>query len=137
MTWLVAARVEFSAGHALRNYNGKCERPHGHNFQVEARIIGEKLDAATGILFDFSILKKLLARAVEPLDHADLNKVAPFDRINPSSENLARHIWEFLEKEIALDAGARARGARLERVTVSEKEGQEASYLGENCGNTG
>ena len=120
--WRLAVRSEFSSAHALRRYHGKCENPHGHNFSVEAVVEGNALTADTELLVDFSLLKRDLQSVLDTLDHKDLNSVPPFDRINPSSENLSRHIYQ------ALAPAAAARGVRLYSVTVGEKASQSATY---------
>ena len=76
----VTVEHKFSAGHSLRNYHGRCENIHGHNWKVEVEVAGEELDSA-GMLVDFLLLKKLINAAVDPLDHQFLNDVAPFDRV--------------------------------------------------------
>jgi 6-pyruvoyltetrahydropterin/6-carboxytetrahydropterin synthase len=120
--WRLAVRSEFSSAHALRRYRGKCESPHGHNFSVEAVVEGDALTPDTELLVDFSLIKRDLQSVLDTLDHKDLNGVPPFDRINPSSENLSRHIFQ------ALAPAATARGVRLFSVTVGEKASQSATY---------
>lgn len=124
--WRLAVRADFSAAHALRHYQGKCENPHGHNFMVEARVEGRTLDAKTGILLDFGILKRALANILAPLDHVDLNATPPFDEINPSSENLAKHIGGELERFLAENCPG---AVRLRSVSVSEKPTQTAVWF--------
>jgi 6-pyruvoyltetrahydropterin/6-carboxytetrahydropterin synthase len=121
--WRLAVRDEFSAGHALRCYHGKCERLHGHNFSVEAVVEGDTLQPGTEFLADFSLLKRDLKAVLEELDHRVLNETPPFDRLNPSSENLARHIFR------RLAPAATERGVRLHSVTVGEKSAQSATYF--------
>lgn len=120
--WRLTVRSDFSAAHALRHYQGKCESPHGHNFSVEAVVQGETLSPDTELLVDFSLLKHDLKRVLELLDHKDLNATPPFDRINPSSENLSRFIFRNLAPFVA------ERGVRLHSVTVGEKAAQSATY---------
>ncbi|MCL1939198.1 MAG: 6-carboxytetrahydropterin synthase [Desulfovibrionaceae bacterium] len=121
--WRLAVRSDFSAAHALRHYQGKCESPHGHNFLVEAVVEGDSLTPDTELLLDFSLLKKDLKAVLDTLDHKDLNATPPFDRINPSSENLSRHIFKALAPLVA------ARGVRLHSLTVGEKAAQSATYF--------
>lgn len=121
--WRLAVRDEFSAAHALRHYQGKCEHIHGHNFSVEAVVEGEKLQGGTEFLLDFSVLKKMLKAVLETLDHKDLNKVPPFDLLNPSSENLSRHIYQQLAPLLV------PYSVRLHSVTVGEKAAQSATYF--------
>jgi len=89
----------FAAGHALRNYRGKCERVHGHNYRVQVAMEGPELDE-TGLLYDFTELKKQLRATSEYLDHQFLNELKPFDQINPSAENIAKFFYEQLQNEL-------------------------------------
>ena len=111
MSWTLKVRDTFSAAHYLKEYKGKCERIHGHTFQVEVAIRAQEL-GATGIGFDFTEIKKVLAEALP--DHALLNEVFPF---NPSAENIARHLFGELKKNYP-----------VESVTVWESEDASATY---------
>ncbi|MGH9558536.1 MAG: 6-carboxytetrahydropterin synthase QueD [Bryobacteraceae bacterium] len=88
----VTVEQTFAAGHALRNYKGKCENVHGHNFRVRATIEGERLDD-TGLLVDFIDVKNLMRSIIDRLDHVFLNDIAPFDLKNPSAENIAEYFY--------------------------------------------
>jgi 6-pyruvoyltetrahydropterin/6-carboxytetrahydropterin synthase len=89
----ITVQAGFSSGHFLRNYHGKCENPHGHNYRVLVTLIGEQLDPS-GLLLDFKLLKEILRPAVNYLDHQMINELEPFTTINPSAENLARYFYE-------------------------------------------
>ena len=89
----------FAAGHALRNYYGKCENVHGHNYRVQVAIEGNDVDE-NGLLYDFADLKKRVRATSEYLDHQFINDLKPFDRINPSAENIARFICEEVQKDL-------------------------------------
>ena len=93
----VSTQKTFAAGHALRNYHGKCENVHGHNYRVEVTVQGESLDSA-GLLVDFVELKRLMNAVIDRLDHQFLNDVPPFDVLNPSAENLARYFWDEISR---------------------------------------
>jgi len=108
----VTVEETFAAGHALRNYRGKCENVHGHNYRVQVTLEGAQLDEA-GLLVDFVELKKVLHGILDRLDHRFLNEVAPFDVLNPSAENMARHIFEELERGLDGQPGARIASVRL------------------------
>ena len=108
----------FAAGHALRNYHGKCENPHGHNYRCELTIRGEQLDEA-GLLADFVELKKTLHAVLDRLDHQWLNDVAPFDVLNPSAENMARHIFEGVRDKLVDKPGVRVASVRLWETDTS------------------
>ncbi len=115
---------EFSSSHQLRNYDGPCENLHGHNFTVEVVVEGENLDPEIEFLMDFKKLKELLKEILSSLDHVHLNETPPFDRVNPSSENLARHIYK--EMQSRLDP---YKHVSLCYVSVSEKPSSTAYYL--------
>lgn len=85
----------FSGAHRLREYEGKCESLHGHNWKVRAFVKAEELDRL-GMVIDFKLLKNALSEVTEKLDHTDLNAVPPFDKINPSAENLSKYIFDEL-----------------------------------------
>ena len=122
----VTVEHKFSAGHSLRNYHGRCENVHGHNWKVEVEVTGQELDSA-GMLVDFLLLKKLIDGAVDPLDHQFLNDVPPFDKVNPSAENIARHLHEELTKGLE---GANDRApVRISKVTVWETDDAAAVYF--------
>lgn len=90
----------FSAAHNLRHYRGKCEKLHGHNWKVELTLSGEKLDK-TGLLYDFVDLKKILREIISRLDHAYLNEIPAFRKLNPSSENIAKYICDNARRRIS------------------------------------
>ncbi len=85
----------FDAAHALHGYPGECRNLHGHTWDIEVVVRGSELDEV-GIVYDFKTLKTDLAAVLEPLDHAYLNDVPPFDELNPTAENLSRYIYESL-----------------------------------------
>lgn len=89
----------FAAGHALRNYHGKCENVHGHNYRVQVGIEGPELDE-NGLLYDFAELKRRLRATSEYLDHQFINDLKPFDEINPSAENIAKFICGEIQKDL-------------------------------------
>ena len=89
----------FSAAHNLINYKGKCEELHGHNWKIEIIVEGKKLDKA-GMLIDFKILKKFLKEILEVLDHKYLNELDFFKDKSPSSENIAKFIYENMNDKL-------------------------------------
>jgi 6-pyruvoyltetrahydropterin/6-carboxytetrahydropterin synthase len=96
----IVVEMDFDAAHALRGYQGKCERLHGHRFKVVAAVKGTILNDI-GLAYDFTVLKKLLGEILNRYDHINLNETMPFDRINPSSENIAAVVCEELKKKLA------------------------------------
>ncbi len=91
----VTVEAGFSSGHYLRNYKGKCENPHGHNYKVRVTLAGTELDEA-GLLLDFKLLKHVLRPVIERIDHMMLNDLEPFTVINPSAE---KHRQVFLRPD--------------------------------------
>jgi 6-pyruvoyltetrahydropterin/6-carboxytetrahydropterin synthase len=83
----------FAAGHALRNYHGKCENVHGHNYRCQVMVEGAELDDI-GLLVDFVELKKVVHGVLDRMDHQWLNDFPPFDKLNPSAENMAKFIYD-------------------------------------------
>ncbi len=113
---------EFAAAHYLRNYPGACEHPHGHNWKVEICVRAKELNKI-GIAIDFKDLKRHLKEVLKELDHQDLNKHPAFQDQNPSSENIARYIFEKMLEKLA------AYPIKLHRVTVCETQYSCVSYL--------
>jgi 6-pyruvoyltetrahydropterin/6-carboxytetrahydropterin synthase len=114
----------FSSGHFLRNYKGKCENPHGHNYKVSITLRGKELDAA-GLLLDFKDLKHVMAPVIERLDHQMLNDLEPFTEINPSAENLAKYFYDETNKQ--LEELTRGR-VRVKDCTIFETDTTTATY---------
>ena len=90
----------FDAAHYLRKYRGKCETVHGHRYKIVARVEAEKLDEA-GLAYDLARLKRQLREIIAPFDHACLNDVLPFNRIEPSCENIASTIYNELKLRLS------------------------------------
>ncbi|HKQ88802.1 MAG TPA: 6-carboxytetrahydropterin synthase QueD [Candidatus Acidoferrales bacterium] len=119
----VSVEAAFAAAHRLRGYQGKCEELHGHNYRVRLIVAGDQLDQI-GLLQDFTVLKRVLRGIVDKLDHKYLNELPPFDKMNPSAENLARFIHDEMVKQLAGQLGE----ASLASVTVWETDTAAATY---------
>ncbi|MCD6413147.1 MAG: 6-carboxytetrahydropterin synthase QueD [Elusimicrobia bacterium] len=115
----ISVKSFFSAAHFLKNYRGKCENLHGHNWEVTATISGENLK--NGLLMDFSALKRILKSLLARFDHKSLNELKEFKKINTTSENIARVIFLELKKQLPENVS-------LEEVAVSETPTNRASY---------
>ncbi len=110
----------FSSAHYLRGYKGKCESLHGHNWKVEVSVEKEELDKL-GMALDFKCLKAKLDKALDKLDHTCLNNIAYFKKVNPTSESIARYIYDRLEANVG----------GLKAVTVWESNTSRAAYYKE------
>ena len=118
----ISVEQHFDAAHYLRGYKGKCEALHGHRFQVIVTLKAEKLDE-TGMAYDFTVLKKQLGEITGRFDHSCLNDIAPFDKINPSSENIATTVYKELKKKLTKIPVV------LTRVEIRETPQNRAVYL--------
>ena len=114
-------KKSFSAAHLLKEIGGKCEELHGHNFLVEVSVAAESLNRE-GLLIDFRVVKGWTDEILERLDHKYLNELDYFKNITPSSEQIARFIYDRI--------GEKSRQAKitLSRVTVWESENSRVSY---------
>ena len=95
----IAVEGHFDAAHFLRGYKGKCEALHGHRYRVVARVSTPKVDNI-GLAYDFTELKQHLNGILSRFDHVCLNDIPPFDKINPSSENIATTIYNELKPKL-------------------------------------
>jgi 6-pyruvoyltetrahydropterin/6-carboxytetrahydropterin synthase len=115
--------TEFSAAHNLRNFGGKCEALHGHNWKVEVVVSGEELDGS-GVVLDFAEVKAATSEVMSEIDHRYLNELPFFIEHNPSAENIARYIFERLQEKITDER------VRVRRVAAWESQDACATYLG-------
>lgn len=125
LTMLLTRKAEFSASHvcadpaltpaqnqalygANANPNG-----HGHNYVLEVTIEGDP-DPVTGMVFDLRELKEIInEEVVDPMDHRFLNhEVPPFERVVPTTENIAIEIWKRLHGRLT-ESPARLKNVRL------------------------
>ncbi len=120
----VTVEAGFSSGHYLRDYHGKCENPHGHNYRVLVTLAGKELEP-NGLLLDFKILKNVLKPVVEYLDHHMINELEPFTTVNPSAENLAKYFFDQTEQHLATVTNGRV---RVKRSTIFETDTSQATY---------
>ena len=121
----VTVEAGFSSGHYLRNYRGKCENPHGHNYKVFVTLIGKDLDEA-GLLLDFKLLKQVMRPVVDRLDHQMINDLEPFKaELNPSAENLARYFYQETARQLHDMTAGRV---RVKDCTLYETDTSFARY---------
>ncbi len=109
--------ADFSSAHNLRGYKGKCEELHGHNWKVELTVGSKDLDK-TGMVLDFKFLKASLNKILDKLDHKYLNEIDYFKEVNPTSENIAKYIYDSLKSEVPV----------LVSITVWESDKARATY---------
>ncbi|HBR14240.1 MAG TPA: 6-carboxytetrahydropterin synthase QueD [Candidatus Omnitrophica bacterium] len=95
----LSIKGDMASAHFLRGYEGKCKNLHGHTWQIEVVIASRQLDRL-GMVADFAILKKQLKEFLSSLDHMCLNELAYFKDVNPTTENIARYVYEQYAKMI-------------------------------------
>ena len=120
---------DFAAAHFLRDYNGKCENLHGHNYKVYVHVEGNSLDKG-GMLLDFTLLKTALKEVLSKIDHTNLNEIADFDQ-NPSAERIAVYIYKNMLKvlsEKGLDL-SKSSNRKISKVDVFETDKNRARYI--------
>ncbi len=118
----ITVHSHFSGAHRLRYLHGKCETLHGHNWKVEASVVSNRL-GKEGVVIDFGILKQKVEKVLKPLDHTYLNDLPYFSETEPSSENIAKYIFDRLKRDLKGHSGI------LKKVTAWESETSSAAYL--------
>lgn len=111
----------FAAAHQLRGYMGKCERLHGHNWKVQAEVKANELNDI-GLAIDFKDLKTCLRSLLDQVEHHFLNEIPPFDKVNPSSENMAKWLYYQMGNKINSDR------VKVSRIVVWESDTAAAVY---------
>src|SRR5947207_12108714 len=117
----ISVDYTFAAGHALRDYKGKCENVHGHNYKLRVTIEGAALNS-TGLLIDFIDVRAAIKALADRLDHQFLNDLPPFDKVNPSAENIAKYFCDGLQSRI------QPQGVHVQAVTVWETDAASATF---------
>lgn len=119
--YILNVRSHYDSAHFLRDYHGKCERLHGHRYEVEAGLAFEEVGAG-GMAYDFTEVKRRLREITGELDHQNLNDLPPFQEIETSAENQARYIFEQLRERLGPE------GEHVLYVRVWETPNQWAQY---------
>ncbi|HUV40107.1 MAG TPA: 6-carboxytetrahydropterin synthase QueD [Planctomycetota bacterium] len=119
----LVVEAHFASAHRLREYDGNCERLHGHNWRIEVRLAGERLNDL-GMLCDFRDAKRIVREVTGRFDHRYLNDIPPFDELNPTTEHIARHLFDEVSKRLP-------DGVRAVSVTAWESDGSGVTYRGD------
>ena len=119
-TYELAIQAQFAAAHRLREYDGNCERLHGHNWKVDVVLQGQVLNGL-GMLLDFREAKRLIEEVLGPFDHQCLNDLEPFRDQNPTTENIARTVYEMLSARLP-------EGISVAKITAWESDHCGATY---------
>src|SRR5881394_1515835 len=120
----VTVEDSFAAGHYLRNYKGKCEKPHGHNYKIRVTLTGKELDKAV-LLLDFKDLREVMKHVIDRLDHQMINDISPFTELNPSAENLSKYFYDQTNTRLRSVANGRV---LVRDVTIFETDTTTAKY---------
>jgi len=119
--YMLTIRTSFAAAHNLVNYQGDCENLHGHNWKVEVAVTARELDKA-GLGIDFKILKKEAGAIINELDHKYLNDNPAFRDISPSSEHIAKYLYQRISERMNND------NIKIDSITVWESDNASARY---------
>ena len=103
----ISIETQISAAHLLRDYEGPCSRLHGHNWKILVVVMSNTLDKH-GIAIDFLDLKNLTWEVVGKFDHNNFNIIPPFDKINPTAENIVKYFFEEIEKLLPSNASLKS-----------------------------
>jgi 6-pyruvoyltetrahydropterin/6-carboxytetrahydropterin synthase len=122
--YFITVEKDFDAAHFLRNYRGKCENLHGHRYVVRVTIKATKLDD-NGLAYDFTALKQELGEILARFDHTNLNDITPFDKINPSAENIATTIYKKLKPKL------KGEPVTIDKIEVWESPTSKVTYTPE------
>ncbi len=120
--YTISVQAHYDSAHLLRDYDGKCARLHGHRYEVQVVVQADDV-GKSGMVFDFTDLKRHLKALADGLDHRNLNDIPPFTEIESTAENQARYFFEEMRKRLPAEIG---RGLLYARV--SESPGQWAQY---------
>lgn len=118
----VTIKTQFSSAHRLRYYDGKYENLHGHNWSATVTVQTQELDAI-GLGVDFVKLRATVDEILAQLDYHNINEVPPFDKINPSAENIACWLFKVLAKDIGTET------VKVRRVEINEFPDSGAAYF--------
>jgi len=117
----ITIETHFSSAHRLRDYNGECERLHGHNWKVQISVASDVL-SDLGMVMDFKDLKSNVKPLIGKLDHQYLNDIPPFTEINPTTENISKYLFDEFSKLINTDQ------IKVTKVEIWESTTSSASY---------
>jgi 6-pyruvoyltetrahydropterin/6-carboxytetrahydropterin synthase len=117
----VKIKTSFSAAHQLRGYDGQYENLHGHNWGATVLVESREVDSM-GVGIDFVVLKKKVEAILSKLDYQNINEIPPFDKLNPSAENIAYWVFQALKADIGSDT------VKVKRVEIRETADCGAAY---------
>jgi 6-pyruvoyltetrahydropterin/6-carboxytetrahydropterin synthase len=118
--YLTSVQTSFAASHQLHGHQGPCRGLHGHTWNATVEVISQTVDEI-GISIDFEELNKITESVISELDHHHLNDVPPFDKKNPTAENLAAYIYNQIKEALPSSS-------KIHRVTVWESENHSVTY---------
>jgi len=116
----------FSAAHILKNYPLACEKLHGHNYKVLIEVTADELDKI-GMVLDYYVIDEIAKKYIAKLDHGYLNDIPPFDKVNPTTENVAKWLYDNMADDIINTDNSRA---KLASITIWETDHNFVKYQG-------
>ena len=118
----LSIETKISAAHQLGDYDGPCARVHGHNWKIKVEVVADKLNEI-GIAIDFSDLKNITWNVIGRFDHNNFNDLAPFDKLNPTAENIAKYFYDEISTQLP-------QGIALTVIEIWETDKYRVAYAG-------
>ena len=121
---------DIASAHQLRGYEGRCKDLHGHTWKIEVTLVSQTLDQI-GMVADFKVMRKLLKDILDPIDHVYLNDLPFFKEVNPTTENIAKYVYQNFSKAclpVIQQAGQTGAPLKLKQVEVWESEAASSIY---------
>ncbi len=110
----LSIQTNISAAHLIRGYKGPCARLHGHNWKLKVDVTASVLNEI-GMAIDFKDLKEITWKIAGRYDHQNFNEIAPFDKINPTAENVAKYFFEEIDRLLP-------EGIKMAKISLWETE---------------
>ncbi len=121
----ITVEKDFAAAHRLKEYDGNCEKLHGHNWRVAVSIKTDCLNKL-GLAIDFRKAKQMLKDVLSVFDHTCLNDLKLFENENPSCERIAKHIFNDVKNRLLQMTDMPQ--LTISKVTVWESPGSSVTY---------
>ena len=110
-----------SAAHILRGYQGPCSQLHGHNWKIKMDVMSGELNSV-GLSIDFKDLDDILWQVAGRFDHNNFNEIPPFDKLNPTAENISKYFYGEIKKLLPATV-------KLEKISIWETENYLVEYF--------
>lgn len=115
----VTIKDQFESAVKLYNYKGNCANVHGHTYNIAVTLYN--VNQSSEMVVDYYEAKNWVSEAINALDHKYINEIKPFDVINPTTENIAKWLFQQIELLTTNDV-------KIKNITLSENDAFSVSY---------